>query len=93
MSDCIRSKNAVEQLETLIDLAKDMGYEVRHEVLGGTGGGTCEYGGRKCLFVDLSLGVVDQLQAVSRALCLDPQLALYEMTNDQETALQARRAA
>ncbi len=89
----LQRKNSVDQLETLLELAKDMGYEVRYESLGGIGGGTCEYGGRKCLFVDITLGVLDQLDAVSRALGNDPQVALYEMTQDQEFALRTRKAA
>ena len=84
----LNRKNSVEQLEVLLELAKDMGYEVRYESLGGIGGGACEYAGRKCLFVDLSLGILEQLDFVSRALGNDPQVALYEMTGDQESALQ-----
>ena len=93
MNGIPHSSNSIEQLETLIELAKDIGYEVRHEVLGGSGGGTCEFGNRKCLFVDLSLSVLDQLDCVGRALANDPQLALYIMTDQQETALRSRRAA
>jgi hypothetical protein len=36
---------------------------------------------------------MDQLDSVSRALGNDPQVALYEMTGDQETALRVRKAA
>ncbi|MCH2179401.1 MAG: hypothetical protein MK106_11420 [Mariniblastus sp.] len=89
----LNRKNSVEQLEVLLELAKDMGYEVRYESLGGIGGGTCEYAGRKCLFVDLTLGILEQLDFVSRSLGNDPQVALYEMTRDQESALQVRKAA
>jgi len=86
-------KSSVEQLEVLLELSKDMGYEVRYETLGGIGGGACEYAGRKCLFVDVTLGPMDQLDSVSQALGNDPQVALYEMTGDQETALRVRKAA
>ena len=93
MAETINRANTVEQLELLLELARDMGYEVRHEVLGGSGGGACEFAGRKCLFVDMSLNPIDQLEHVSRTLCGDPQLALYEMTEPQESALQNRKAA
>ena len=93
MTSSVKSVSTIEQLELLLDLAKDMGYEVRHEVLGGSGGGACTFAGRKCLFVDLSLTAMDQLDQVSRALCNDPQLALYEMTDHQEDALRHRKAA
>jgi hypothetical protein len=89
----LQSKSSVEQLDILLELAKDMGYEVRYESLGGVGGGTCEYAGSKCLFVDITLGLLDQLDSVSRALGNDPQVALYEMTRDQEIALCKRKAA
>ena len=83
------SLSTVEQLDVLIELAKDMGYEVRHEVLGGAGGGRCEIGARKLLFIDLSLGTIEQLESVSRSLSADPQLALYVMSQRQEQALRA----
>lgn len=89
----LQRKSSVEQLEILLELAKDIGYEVRYETLGGIGGGACEYAGRKCLFVDITLGLLDQLDSVSRALGNDPQVALYEMTRDQESALRMRKAA
>ena len=85
------SLSTVEQLDTLIELAKDMGYEVRHEMLGGVGGGRCEVAGKKVLFIDLSLGTMDQLDLVGNALAADPQIGLYVMTKNQESAL--RRAA
>ena len=87
------SLSTVEQMDVLIELANDMGYEVRHEVLGGAGGGRCEIGGRKILFVDLSLGTIEQLEACSKSLSADPQLALYVMNGNQEEALRTRRAA
>ena len=87
----MNSLSAVEQLEVLTELAKDMGYEVRQEALGGTGGGRCEVAGKKLLIIDLQVGTMDQLESVSKALASDPQLALYVMTKDQEQSL--RRAA
>jgi hypothetical protein len=40
--------------------------------LGGSGGGACEFGGRKWLFVDLALTVDEQLDQIGRVLRADP---------------------
>jgi hypothetical protein len=64
--------HAVEKLERLKELAADAGYTVRHEWLGGVGGGACEFAGRKWIFVDLSLSVLEQLEQVAGALKNDP---------------------
>lgn len=60
-----------EQLNTLIKLAQDMGFEIRHEVLDGTGAGICEIKGKRCLFLDLSCSPSDQLDAIGRSLGKD----------------------
>ncbi len=64
--------HSVEMLERLKELAADAGYTVRHEWLGGVGGGACQFAGRKWIFVDLSLSVVEQLDQVAAALQDDP---------------------
>ena len=43
----------VALLDAALDVAKRLGYAVRHECLGGSGGGGCELSGRKLLFLDL----------------------------------------
>ena len=62
----------VEMLERLKELAENAGYTVRHEWLGGVGGGACEFAGRKWIFIDLSLPVVEQLDQIALALQDDP---------------------
>src|SRR5436309_15988755 len=64
--------HTVESLERLKDLAERAGYTVRHEWLGGVAGGACEFAGRKWIFVDLSLSVVEQLEQLADALHSDP---------------------
>jgi len=64
--------HAVEKLERAKELAENAGYTVRHEWLGGAGGGACEFAGRKWIFVDLSLSVIEQLDQVAGALKGDP---------------------
>ncbi|MBC7854153.1 MAG: hypothetical protein IAF94_12025 [Pirellulaceae bacterium] len=50
--------HTVEMLERLLALASQMGYVIRQEWLGGSGGGECQFGGRRYIFVDLALSVV-----------------------------------
>lgn len=54
----------VEQLELALERARQAGYQVRFEYFGGTGGGICEFAGRKVMFVDLALSTVQQLERV-----------------------------
>ncbi len=83
--------HTVEQLEQSLALAERLGYSIRHEWLGGTGGGACEFGGRKWIFVDLALNVVEQLDQVTEALASDPALHLMDMPPAMQSLL--RRAA
>ena len=63
----------VELLERALVVAESLGYGVRHEYLAGGGGGACEFGGRKWLFVDLALSTEEQLDQVIDALRGDPR--------------------
>lgn len=60
--------HTMERFELATRIAESMGYEVRHEYLGGTNGGSCEYGGRKFIFIDLSLTAVEQLEQLVLAI-------------------------
>ena len=51
--------HTVELLEQACAIAEQLGYQTRQEWLGGTGGGTCEFGGRKWIFIDLALSVFE----------------------------------
>ena len=64
--------HTVELMDQAIIAARKLGYDVRHEWLGGVAGGGCEVAGRKWLFVDLSLSAVEQLEQVCRVLEEDP---------------------
>lgn len=76
--------STVNRLQAALRLAEQLGYQVRHEWLGGTGGGACQLRGRKLLFVDLALGPEDQLEHVLAALHEDPQASRQQT----ETQLQ-----
>ena len=85
--------HTVELMERSLELAQRLGYQVREEWLGGSGGGGCEFGGRKWLFVDLALSVSEQLDQVLDALREDPRIFEAEVRPELRTLLGARRAA
>jgi len=63
--------HTVEALQTALKLAEQAGYQIRHDWLGGSGGGGCEVKGRKLLLVDLALGPQEQLEIVLETLRRD----------------------
>ncbi|MEA1950967.1 MAG: hypothetical protein U9N87_06250 [Planctomycetota bacterium] len=71
--------HVVDALEDSLRLAKQIGYRIRQEWLGGSGGGGCEIRGQKCLFLDLSLGPDEQLDQVLDTLKHDLALADVEV--------------
>ena len=79
--------------QKLKELAETAGYTVRHEWLGGVGGGACQFAGRKWIFIDLSLSVVEQLDQVSAALKDDPAIASLSAPAPLARHLGLRRAA
>jgi len=84
--------HTVEMLEQLKGLAEDAGYTVRHEWLGGVAGGACMFAGRKWIFVDLSLSVVEQLEQMTEALRDDPVARTLDET-PSATSYRLSRAA
>ncbi len=84
-----------ELLKESLLLAESLGYGIRHEWLGGAGGGRCEIAGRKWLFVDISLNPVEQLDQVVQALLEDPQLptARFNVSASLGEYLGVRRCA
>ncbi len=68
--------HTVELMERALLLAEQLGYVVRHEWLGGVGGGGCEFGGRKYLFVDLALNSLEQFDQVLDTLRGDHALGM-----------------
>jgi hypothetical protein len=85
--------HTVELLEQSLELAERMGYRIRQEWLGGTGGGACEFSGQKWLFVDLALNAVEQLDQVSSALRDDPGIYLVSMNAEMQRLLGVRQSA
>ncbi len=61
--------NSVALLESKLEQVRDLGYEVHFDWFGGTGGGACQMGNRRCLFLDLAMGADEHLQLVNELLC------------------------
>jgi hypothetical protein len=85
--------HTVEMLERLKELAESAGYTVRHEWLGGVGGGACQFAGRKWIFIDLSLSVVEQLDQVAAALKEDSTVCSLTAPAPVQRYLSLARAA
>jgi hypothetical protein len=85
--------HTVEMLQRLIELAESAGYTVRHEWLGGVGGGACQFAGRKWIFIDLSLSVVEQLDQVAEAMRDDPAIGAVPGVGPMRRYLGLSRAA
>jgi hypothetical protein len=60
--------HTVDLLEQALGAAEKLGYRIRQEWLGGSGGGGCEIKGQKWIFVDLALDPLDQLEQVAEVL-------------------------
>jgi hypothetical protein len=60
--------HTVELLQEALDAARRLGYEVRHDWLGGNGGGHCLVRGRKWLLLDLAQTPDEQLEVLAEAL-------------------------
>jgi hypothetical protein len=64
--------HTVELLQEALDAARQVGYEVRQDWLGGNGGGHCLVRGRKWLLLDIAQSADEQLDVVADALRAEP---------------------
>lgn len=85
--------HTVEVLKRLLDAARGLGYGVREDWLGGSGGGGCEIKGRKWIFLDLAQGPAEHLDQVTEALRRDPALAGVELPDGLLAPTSARKVA
>jgi hypothetical protein len=60
--------HTVELLTEAVAAARQLGYEVRQDWLGGNGGGHCLVRGRKWLLLDVAQTADEQLEIVTDAL-------------------------
>ncbi len=85
--------HTVELVKEAIRLAGRAGYRIRQEYLGGAAGGGCEFGGQKWIFLDVSLGPVDQLDQILEALRHDCRVLGMPMADELRGRLQTRKSA
>ena len=85
--------HTVELLEHALGVAEQLGYRVRHEWLGGGGGGACEICGKKWIFVDLALNAIEQLEQVSETLRVDPGIYMLDLSPPMRELLDFPKAA
>lgn len=85
--------HTVELLEQAIEVAEQLGYRTRQEWLGGSGGGLCEFAGRRWIFIDLTLTALEQLEQVTSALRQDPGIYMVPLSCPMRQLLGLRQAA
>jgi hypothetical protein len=85
--------HTVELREQALALARQLGYQVRQEWIGGNGGGQCEFAGRKWIFVDLALNAAEQLDQIAEALRKEPAIQTLTLTPPLRKLLGIRRSA
>ena len=85
--------HTVELLNEALKLAVQIGYQVRQEWLGGSGGGGCEIKGRRWIFLDLALSPADQLESVLQTLRRHPEVATLTMPPQLRGMLRIRKSA
>ena len=67
--------DASSQLTALLELAEQLGYQIRRADLGGEGGGACRLRGQEILFVDTAADLEHRIEATAVALSAHPELA------------------
>ena len=85
--------HTVQLLERAIDRLRQLGYGVRQEYLGGTGGGSCEVKGQKWLFLDLALSPDEQLEVVVNVLRQELAISYLPSPAENSETSQLRKSA
>jgi len=86
-----KSMSTIEQIDRLVQVAEQLGYRIRYDYFGGTGGGMCEFSGNKWLFLDLALTSGEQLEQLQQALANEPLLSTVDLPSEIQESV--RRAA
>jgi hypothetical protein len=85
--------HTADLLEEALKAAQNLGFNVRHVWLDGSGGGGCEIRGQRWIFVDLALSPAEQLAQVTEALEQRPEVATLPLRPELRKLLQLRKSA
>ena len=84
--------STIQQFDHLVEIAQQLGYRIRYDYFGGTGGGVCEFSGNKWLFLDLALTSAEQLEQLQITLANEPLLATINLGEEIKHDLSNRAA-
>jgi hypothetical protein len=85
--------HTVEMLQHAIQVARELGYRIHQDWLGGEGSGHCLVRGRKLLLLDLAQPPDEQFAAVRDALRGEIHLCRVSMSTELAESLDVRRVA
>ncbi|HEV7222828.1 MAG TPA: hypothetical protein VGN42_09010 [Pirellulales bacterium] len=85
--------HTADLLDHALRAAERLGYKIRQEWLGGSGGGDCEIQGQKWIFVDLGLGLPDQLLLGVDVLRREPRATTLDLTPSLRRLVPEKKAA
>ena len=85
--------HTADLLDHALRAAEGLGYKIRQEWLGGSGGGDCEIQGQKWIFIDLALSPPDQLQLVVEVLRREPRATTLDLTPALKRLIPEKKAA
>ncbi len=83
--------HTAQLLHEALNLARRVGFVVRPDYFGGSGGGACQLGAQKVLFLDLALWPDEQLQHVADVLIQEPALEQQPISDQLRQVLQSRQ--
>ena len=84
--------STIQEFDQLVAIAETLGYRIRYDYFGGTGGGVCEFAGTKWLFIDLALTCNEQLEQLRGTLAKEPLLSTLKLDDSVRDEISKRVA-
>ena len=85
--------HTVELLDEAVEVARQLGYQIRQDWLGGAGSGHCLVSGQRMLLLDLAQSPHEQLLAVRDALRGEVFVTHVRMSRELSNSLDVRAVA
>ena len=82
--------SVIERIEKITNTAQSLGYRIRYDYFGGTGGGICAFSGVKWIFIDLALTSAEQLAHLENLLHDEPG---FQIDAERPRSSDKKRAA